>query len=183
MIRPTIFRRAAWLVCLTAVGIGGSIIPIRQAIASTCSAQVDRLAPKFGVPVLIANAVMVAESGSHGPLTLNIAGEARYPVTDLEAEAAINVAVRSGKNVDIGCMQVSSKHNGKRVTVLASLLDPMVNVQTGLTILLELRKHYGNWRQAVGAYHNAGDAGKNLKYRCTVAHIIDPTFWSPACLA
>ena len=163
--------------------LAGGLVPSRTAVASTCAAQVQRLAPKYRVPVLIADAVMVAESGSHGPLTLNIAGDPRYPLTDLEAEAAINVAVRSGKNVDIGCMQVSSKHNGKRVTVLASLLDPLVNVEAGLTILVELRKRYGNWRQAVGAYHNAGNAAENLKYRCTVARIIDPTFWSPACRA
>jgi len=175
-------RWASSMFCATVLSAGG-ILPSQQAFASTCSEVVQGLAPKVGVPVLIANAVMVAESGSHGPLTLNIAGDARYPVTDLEAEAAINVAVRGGKNVDIGCMQVSSKHNGKRVSVLASLLDPFVNVETGLAILVELRQHYGNWRQAVGAYHNAGDPGKNLKYRCTVAHIIDPTYWSPACRA
>ena len=122
----------------------------------------DRVASTAGLDPLMLYAVALTESGRAStegriapwPWTLNIDGRAHFAET--REAAATLLAKHRGKSVDIGLLQVNTRWHGHRITDVAALLDPAVNLEIGAAILEEaLGSAPGDLSAGIGRYHSS----------------------------
>lgn len=127
-----------------------------------------------GVPARILYAVALAESGrvknkrfDAWPWTLNISGKGQYFETRADQYTALMAAIRDGKSVDIGSMQLNWKWQFHRLHSAWQATDPTYNVITGCNILKShfsdpssMHRHhrFKDWRAAVERYHSPGSS-------------------------
>lgn len=112
----------------------------------------DAPCAKYDVPKTLALAIARQESGCH-PYILNIAGKDVRPRTKDEAVRIARAAMRTGRSVDIGIMQINSYWLRKYGWKVEQVLEPRNNVKVGVWILAqEIRRHGLTWR-AVAYYH------------------------------
>ncbi len=107
----------------------------------------------FGVPPLLAMAMARVESDWY-PWCLNVEGRDVRPRSYGRAVQLARDALRAGKSVDVGLMQINSYWLKKLRIAPEVALVPRNNVILGLFVLTqELRRHGATWK-AVGAYHS-----------------------------
>jgi hypothetical protein len=113
---------------------------------------------EFGLPAGILVAIGSVESG-RWPWTANIDGSAEIYRSKAEAIEALNrVRTPRPSDVDVGCFQISLHYHPTAFATVADALDPVANARYAARFLRELRDRYGDWNQAVGAYHSATGA-------------------------
>jgi hypothetical protein len=104
-------------------------------------------------PSALVRAIIRVESGGN-PFAVFVGGFTHYPDTKEEALRLIAKAVESGKNFDVGLMQINSWWMRRYGIPPESLLDPAVNMMWGSRILAgEISRHGLTWK-AVGKYHS-----------------------------
>ena len=88
------------------------------------------------------------------PWCLNIEGKDVRPKSFARAVQLAEQALRAGKSVDVGLMQINSYWLKKLHIAPEVALQPRNNVILGLYVLTqEVRRHGATWK-AVGAYHS-----------------------------
>ena len=70
-------------------------------------------------------------------------------------EALSRIRTPTPTDIDVGCFQISLHHHPTAFATIAEALDPVANARYAARFLRELRDKYGDWDQAVGAYHSA----------------------------
>lgn len=112
----------------------------------------DAPCAKYDVPKTLALAIARQESGCH-PYILNVGGKDVRPRTKDEAVRIARAAMRAGRSVDIGIMQINSYWLRKYGWPVEQVLEPRNNAKIGVWILAqEIRRHGLTWR-AVAYYH------------------------------
>lgn len=126
------------------------------------------VAEQMGVPINKFYAIALNESGltrsgayQPWPWTLNINGKGYRYDNYHGAEKALMDALKAGKQVDVGIMQINAYWHGHRVDHIAHLLLPHVSLIEGAKILLEQRQRSQDWWEAVGRYHAPGNDAKS----------------------
>ena len=111
-------------------------------------------AKKWGIPMPLAQAIAVVESGLR-PWVLNIEGQAfRFDSKEKALEKA-REAWAAGRSFDVGIMQINSQWLRRYEILLEAALDPLANIYFGCWILKqEIIVHGGDLKAAVGAYHS-----------------------------
>nr|WP_281168719.1 transglycosylase SLT domain-containing protein [Kiloniella laminariae] len=108
----------------------------------------------MGVPRQYLMAIANRESSLH-PWTINVAGDNEYGQSQEYTLRLINQIVLMGyKSIDVGCMQMNLRWHGSKFRTLEEMLNPDHNVYQASKFLVGLYKEYGNWPQAIGAYHS-----------------------------
>ena len=102
------------------------------------------------------------------PWAIDVAGSPRLVPSKQEAVQQIQSLQQSGvRNIDVGCFQISLLHHPTAFAGLEQAFDPAANADYAARFLTELHTRYGNWQDAVAAYHSATPA-LGLPYRQAV---------------
>lgn len=125
--------------------------------ADHCEYHIREAEKQYNLPPFLLQAVALTESGRGGrphPHAMNIKGRSHF--ADGTAEMERIVASEGGKraSIDVGCLQINLKWHAKRFRDWRSLLDPKFNAEYAAFHLTELYQEYGNWTEAVAAYHS-----------------------------
>jgi Transglycosylase SLT domain len=130
----------------------------QQDDASACDRAARDAEAAYRLPSGMLSAIGMVESG-RWPWTANIDGSAETYQSKAEAVAALT-RIRSPQpsDVDVGCFQISLHYHPSAFATMQDALDPAANARYAARFLLELRDRYGDWDQAVGAYHSATGA-------------------------
>lgn len=125
------------------------------AAAPVCGLAAAVASRTTGTPLEIMLAVMHVESGGY-PWILNIEGKGQRFSDPFKAIKAATVAVNTGKNVDVGCFQISTRWHGKVfANNLIEMISPLRNgIYAGL-YLSDLKAQHGTWAKAIAYYHSA----------------------------
>ena len=59
------------------------------------------------------------------------------------------------KNIDVGCMQISTKYHINEFKNLNNILDPEHNVKYAAKFLKSLYKKHKRWNEAISRYHSS----------------------------
>lgn len=127
----------------------------------------EAIAQQFGVPGDVLYAIALTESrmtvGKNltrpWPWTANVEGKPYRFNTRAELTAFLRQHLQQGNpRFDVGLMQISWRHHGKRFARLEDAIDPVTNVQAGADYLRYLLKKSGSLEKAIGMYHT-GEAG------------------------
>ena len=118
----------------------------------------------YGVPPGLLLAIGRVESGRWDaqlgrvvpwPWSIDANGQGRLFNTDRNAIAAVRTLQASGSsNIDVGCFQINLSYHPDAFSSLAEAFDPQANAQYAARFLASLRAHFGNWQDAVAAYHS-----------------------------
>jgi soluble lytic murein transglycosylase-like protein len=123
---------------------------------------------QYNLPVGLLSAIGRVESGRWDPAlsrtvpwpwAIDVAGSSRLLANKQEAVDQ-TTALRGGgaHNIDVGCFQISLLHHPTAFTNLEQAFDPAANADYAARFLTELHARYGNWPDAVAAYHSATTA-------------------------
>ena len=90
------------------------------------------------------------------PWAIDVAGSPQLLASKQQAVQE-TTALRGGgaRNIDVGCFQISLLHHPTAFTDLDQAFDPAANADYAARFLTELHGRYGNWQDAVAAYHSA----------------------------
>ena len=98
------------------------------------------------------------------PWTVNHSGKSLFFDNQKQMKKYVLKHVLKGdNNLDVGCMQINlkwHKHNFKKIN---DMISPEPNVSYAASFLLQLKKKYGNWNEAIKFYHSS-DPIKNKPY-------------------
>ena len=161
-------RRAVSLVIQAAAAATMTVLLARSAPAQTAMACANAgLAAEAGtsLPHGLLLAVGRVESGrwnpkSHRiqpwPWVIDVAGQPQFFADKSAAVQATRARLQSGqRNIDVGCFQISLLHHPLAFASLDQAFDPAANAHYAAKFLLSLHGRYGNWADAVAAYHSA----------------------------
>jgi len=82
-------------------------------------------------------------------------GTGRWFATLDEARAYVFLNFKNGaRSFDVGCFQINYKWHGDAFQSIDEMFDPKINAQYAATFLTDLYQEFGNWSEAVGAYHS-----------------------------
>jgi hypothetical protein len=110
---------------------------------------------EFGLPAGMLAAIGAVESG-RWPWTANVDGAAEIYRSKAEAiEALTRVRSPVPSDIDVGCFQISLHYHPAAFATMGEALEPASNAKYAARFLRTLRDKYGDWIQAVGAYHSA----------------------------
>jgi type IV secretion system protein VirB1 len=116
-------------------------------------ALVQQCAPNAAPQTVLA----IVHTESRGrPWALNVNGRstlARQPASRAEAAAWAQWLIDHGYSVDLGLMQVNSRHLARFGATPAQMLDPCFNIAAGASILTEF---YSAARVTYGPAHDSG---------------------------
>jgi len=129
-----------------------------------CGPAVASASASHNLPAGLLNAIAIVESGRLNPQTRSIkpwpwtidANGAGYMYpTEAAAELAASGFEAAGiASLDIGCLQVNLAQHPEAFTTLAQAFDPTANARYAASFLTSLEQKFGNWPQAVAAYHS-----------------------------
>jgi hypothetical protein len=130
----------------------------QQDDAGACDRAARDAEAAYRLPPGMLSAIGMVEGG-RWPWTANIDGSAEWYQSKAEAVAALS-RIRSPQpsDVDVGCFQISLHYHPSAFATMADALDPAANARYAARFLLELHDRYGDWDQAVGAYHSVTGA-------------------------
>ncbi len=102
------------------------------------------------------------------PWTVDAAGDGHLFDSKGAALQAVPALARvAGRNLDIGCFQISMLHHPDAFADLDEAFDPRANASYAARFLVSLKQRLGSWDQAVMAYHSANPE-LGLPYRARV---------------
>jgi len=143
-------------------------------ISKLCDRAAVSASRSIGVPLDVLKAVARTETGRSGenglqpwPWTVNMEGTGRWFATLDEARAYVFLNFKNGaRSFDVGCFQINYKWHGDAFRSIDDMFDPKINAQYAATFLTELYQEFGNWSDAVGAYHSRSpELAKNYTAR------------------
>jgi hypothetical protein len=121
---------------------------------AVCDQAALKAEAEFGLPSGMLAAIGSVESGGW-PWTANIDGVGETYRSKAEAIEALNrVRSPAPADVDVGCFQISLHYHPLAFATITDAFDPNANARYAAQFLMELRDRYGDWDQAVGAYHS-----------------------------
>lgn len=160
-------RSSILLCCLILVPAGA----MADDAADLCRDAAERAARTTGVPQVLLQAMTLVEtrhSGTAWPWTVNVDGAGSWYPDRAQAEAAARRALDGGSYPDVGCFQINTHWHGAAFPSVEAMLDPETNARYAAGFLLDLYGTYGNWSDAVAAYHSR-DADRGADYLARVA--------------
>lgn len=160
--RSSIFL--CWLLLVPAGATAGDDVDL-------CRDAAERAAFATGVPEALLQAMTLVEtrySGVAWPWTVNVDGAGSWYPDRAQAEAAARRALDRGSHPDVGCFQINTYWHGAAFPSVDSMFDPETNARYAADFLLDLYSTYGNWSDAVAAYHSR-DADRGADYLARVA--------------
>jgi hypothetical protein len=90
------------------------------------------------------------------PWSIDAAGQPHlFDSKDAAMDGARGLHAAAGRNLDIGCFQISMLHHPDAFADLAEAFDPRANAAYAARFLMSLRQRLGSWEAAVMAYHSA----------------------------
>jgi soluble lytic murein transglycosylase-like protein len=104
--------------------------------------------------------VWVESRGEPWALNVNM-GKSGWPIrpaSEPEARRWIAWLLARGHNVDLGLMQINSRHLGRLRLSAERLLDPCVNLRAGARLLNELIARHGETWRAIMRYNGSNPA-------------------------
>ena len=129
-----------------------------------CMQHFSRQERKYGIPKHLLRAISITESGRWHkeekmmlpwPWTINVEGKGHFFKTKHDAVTAVNRFREQGKkSIDIGCMQVNMRHHPEAFPSVIKGFDMANNVGYAAKLLKSHYNNYGNWQQAIAAYHS-----------------------------
>jgi Flp pilus assembly protein TadD len=132
--------------------------------AQDCTAAIARAEVEQDIPRSLLYAIAVTESGrrtqdgglSPWPWTLNVDGKGLYVDSQQEAVALAERLLGQGaRNIDLGCLQISSQYHPRAFTSLYEAFTPAANARYAARLLRSLYQRLGSWERAVAHYHSA----------------------------
>ncbi len=136
--------------------------------ASKCSRYFSIYESAFHMPSNLLRAVATTESGKYiktasrplaWPWTINVQGKGYQFRNKRETIRAVKQFQREGaKSIDVGCMQINLMYHPEAFRNLEQALEPRYNIVYAAQFLREKYEKAGNWKTAIGLYHNADPA-------------------------
>lgn len=139
--------------------------PIMANTSTACDQAAITAAFQAHIPSNVMRAVTRLETGrSKGgkltpwPWTVNMEGEGRWFASKDEAKAYVIQHYQAGKrSFDVGCFQINYRWHGGAFRSIEDMFDPDKNAAYAADFLKTLYREFGNWDDAVGAYHSRTD--------------------------
>jgi transglycosylase-like protein with SLT domain len=120
---------------------------------------------EFALPVGLLGAIGKVESGRWDPAVGRVvpspwaidAGGQPYNSSNKAAALQVTRALQDSgaSNIDVGCFQINLRSHPTAFGDLDQAFDPVANAQYAAKFLTSLRARFGNWQDAVAAYHSA----------------------------
>ena len=133
--------------------------------SSPCERAGTAAEAAYNLPAGLLLAIGRVESGRWDPVrsrttawpwAINAAGLGRMFDSKPEAMATTRRLWDGGtRSIDVGCFQINLMHHPNAFPSLEQAFDPVANARYAAQFLTELRARWGNWQDAVGAYHSA----------------------------
>ncbi len=143
---------------------GTTGVPSGVPLPDFCGPAIAQANASHHLPAGLLNAMAQVESGrSNGqggrltawPWTIDANGAGYIYPTEQAAERAAAAFQAAGiASLDIGCLQVNLAQHPDAFASLAQAFDPVANADYAAGFLVSLERKFGNWPQAVAAYHS-----------------------------
>ncbi len=138
--------------------------PAPRAGNGVCERAIAAASASHQLPAGLLNAIATVESGRLDPRTgtlkpwpwtidANGAGS-MYDSAPSAVQAAAAFEAAGITSLDIGCLQVNLAQHPDAFQSLAQAFDPAANAEYAAAFLNSLEQKFGNWPQAVAAYHS-----------------------------
>ena len=118
------------------------INPLKSEEIYDCLYLTEKYGKEFKLPNKLLTSISFVESGLKKnkkyiswPWTLNVDGKSKYFDTKQEALEYLRQNNSKTKNIDVGCMQISTKFHAKEFENLNQILDPVANVKYAAKLL------------------------------------------------
>tara|TARA_Y100000994_G_C15592855_1_gene401334 strand:+ start:331 stop:945 length:615 start_codon:yes stop_codon:yes gene_type:complete len=145
------------------------INPLKSEEIYDCLYLTEKYGKEFKLPNKLLTSISFVESGLKKnkkyiswPWTLNVDGKSKYFDTKQEALEYLRQNNSKTKNIDVGCMQISTKFHAKEFENLNQILDPVANVKYAAKLLRELYKVHKTWNEAISRYHSSVPKRKKI---------------------
>ena len=102
------------------------------------------------------------------PWSLNISGESFFFKNEKDLLVLLEKKIKSQKNIDIGCMQISYKYHNKNFKSIEEISDPKKNIEWAALYLKKLFNKHNSWNKAIAKYHSSNP--KRMKNYLTKVH-------------
>lgn len=140
----------------------GNAAKYDEEISGLCDRAAAIASRSKGVPLDILLAISRTETGrSRGsnlqpwPWTVNMEGTGRWFSTLDEARSYVFQYFKNGaRSFDVGCFQINYRWHGSKFRSIDEMFDPIINAKYAAEYLTALFQEFGNWPDAVGAYHS-----------------------------
>lgn len=127
-----------------------------------CDQAASRASQQSQVPLDVLRAITRTETGhvrngqfSPWPWTVNMEGKGVWFETAELARAYVYKHYKTGaRSFDVGCFQLNHKWHSQAFSSLEEMFDPLANATYAAGFLAQLYAEFGNWDEAVGAYHS-----------------------------
>jgi Flp pilus assembly protein TadD len=146
---------------------------IAAAATSPCTQAIIQAEHDEALPQGLLYAIALTESGRRQPdgtvapwpWTLNADGRGLYADSQQEAVTLARRLQSQGvRNIDLGCLQISSRYHPRAFASLDQAFTPGPNARYAAGLLRRLYQSLGSWESAVAAYHS-GDPQRGEAYR------------------
>lgn len=172
MRKPTSISRSCWRALISIFVLGHLALfwsgkaasahpaaadPADHRVANPCSVAIARAARDSGVPEQLLEAIALVESGRGGqpwPWAVNVAGRGFWHGSRAELATHLERHDLPRTGVDIGCFQINSFWHGDAFADLQAMADPQANADYAAAFLVRLKREFGSWEAAAGAYHS-----------------------------
>lgn len=141
-------------------GVAIAAMAVSGAQANICDSAAHHAAAETGVPVDVMLTITRLETGRGTPAepwpwAVNNAGDGSWFPSEDDARSYVFSKVKRGiTNIDIGCFQINYRWHADGFRSLDDMFHPELNALYAARFLSELYREFGNWTEAVGAYHS-----------------------------
>jgi len=158
------FRRISWL-ALCVLMAPGAIQAARAQTVNDCEQAGQSAEQAYGLPRGLLLAIGRVESGRWDarlgrvvpwPWSVDASGQGRLFDSGSDAIAAVRaLQLADSPSIDVGCFQINLAYHPDAFATLTQAFDPDANARYAAQFLASLRARFGNWQDAVAAYHSA----------------------------
>ena len=155
---------SGWRLCVATVALWGLLTAPAQAAAiwRICDQAAYKAATQTNVPYNVLRAISRTETGrtlgnslKPWPWTVNMEGDGHWFDTLDEARSYVFKHFKQGaRSFDVGCFQINYKWHQDGFQSIDDMFDPDSNALYAAEFLQSLYGEFGNWTDAVGAYHS-----------------------------
>ena len=135
--------------------------------SKVCQNLAEKFSREFKIPNKLLSSISIVESGTikenklvSWPWTLNVDGEAKYFNTKDETINFLESNLKKFKNIDVGCMQISTKYHLQKFNNISELINPENNVKYAAKYLRKLFHTHKTWNEAISRYHSSNPSRK-----------------------
>jgi len=140
-----------------------------------CTKLINNIEKKYKIPNKLLEAISLTETGRTvggkyvaWPWSLNISGESFFFKNEKDLLVLLEKKIKSQKNIDIGCMQISYKYHNKNFRNIEEISDPKKNIEWAALYLKKLFNKHNSWNKAIAKYHSSNP--KRMKNYLTKVH-------------